>query len=311
MPGKPKRLKKRSRFTIVSVVCAIGVVLTSLPALSQKQTENKNPSAVTAQPTGKAFRRPADASAALYAAARRDDENALLVILGPDARDLVNWTDDRNERAQQRKMFADKYEQMHRLVKEPDNTVALYVGAENWPVPIPIVEYKGKWYFDAALGKQEVLYRRIGRNEMEALQVCQALIDAEKEYYSAEHKYTANFTSNGDAHDGLYWKASAGEQESPVGPFLARAGLNPSSPASGDPYNGYYYRILLKPNSAANAGGGFAVLAFPAEYRSSGVKTFMVEQDGMAYEADLGAKTAELAKEMNTSSADASWSKVE
>jgi Protein of unknown function (DUF2950) len=311
MPGKRARSRKLSRFAIASFVCAIGIVVTSLSALSQKQTENKSPSAATVQPTGKAFRRPADASAALYAAARRDDENELLAILGPDAKDLVNWTDDPNERAEQRKMFADKYDQMHRLVKEPDNTVALYVGAENWPVPVPIVEYKGKWYFDADLGKQEVLYRRIGRNEMEALQVCQALVDAEKEYYSAEHKYTANFTSKGNAHDGLYWKASTGEQQSPVGPFLARAGINPSTPVSGEPYDGYYYRILIKPNSAANAEGGFAVLAFPAEYRSSGVKTFMIEQDGMAYETDLGTNTAESAKHMNASGAETGWTKVE
>lgn len=310
MPGKPKHLPKLSGLTIASLVCATGIVLTSLPANSQQQTSDKVPSAATTQPQGKAFRTPADAAAALYAAARRNDENELLVILGPAAKDLVNWTDDQSQRAEQRKMFADKYEQMHRLVKEPDDTVALYVGAENWPVPVPIIEYKGKWYFDTELGKQEVLYRRIGRNEMEALQVCEALVDAEKEYHSAEHKYTANFLSEGDSHDGLYWKASAGGQQSPIGPYLAHAGVGQSN-SGGEPYYGYYYRILLKPDAPGTGAEGFSVLAFPAEFRSSGVKTFMVNEDGVAYEKDLGPKSAELAKQMNASSADTGWSKVE
>jgi hypothetical protein len=295
---------------IAAMLCASSIAVISLPASSQQKTNEKNASPVTEQPTGKAFRRPADAAAALYAAARRNDENELQVILGPSAKDLVIWTDDPNERAEQRKIFADKFEQMHRLVKEPDDTVALYVGSENWPVPVPIVDYKGKWYFDADLGKQEVLFRRIGRNEMEALQVCEALVDAEKEYYSAEHKYTANFTSEGDSHDGLYWKASANGQQSPVGPFLARAGVSQSNPSGVEPYYGYYFRVLLK-TSSANGDSNFAVLAFPAEYRSSGVKTFIVEQDGAAYEKDLGPSTIDSAKQVTDVSPDTTWSKVE
>jgi hypothetical protein len=177
-------------------------------------------------------------------------------------------------------------------------------------VPIPIVEYEGKWYFAADLGKQEVLYRRIGRNEMEALQVCLALVDAEKEYYSAEHKYTANFVSDGESHDGLYWKARGNGENSPIGPYLAHAGMR-ANHESNEPYYGYYYRVLLTPKSSANGESSFTVLAFPAEYRSSGVKSFLVEQDGMAYEKDLGTHTAELAKQMNSSGPDSTWSKVE
>lgn len=312
MPDRSARFLKFNVRAIASAICVGGIALTSLTAIAQQAAPAKNsPSPVAQQPQGKAFRTPASAAAALYAAARRDDENELLVIFGPGAKDLVIWTDDPNERAEQRKMFADKYDQMHRLVKEPDNTVALYVGSENWPTPIPIVEYKGKWYFDTELGKQEVLYRRIGRNEMEALEVCHALIDAEKDYYSGEHKYTANFVSNDGAHDGLYWNASAQGEKSPIGPYLAHAGVNESTGKSREPYYGYYYRILLEPNSSTNGNGGFAVLAFPADYRSSGVMTFILEQDGTAYEKDLGPNTPDAAEHVASSAPDNSWSKVD
>lgn len=308
MPGSPNRISKVKFWAIASLAFVSGIALASHMTFAQQNPLSKNSSPVTEQPEGKAFRTPAAAAAALYAAARRDDENELLVIFGPQAKDLVIWTDDPNERAEQRKMFADKYDQMHRLVKEPDNTVALYVGSENWPTPIPIVEYKRKWYFDAGLGQQEVLYRRIGRNEMEALQVCNALIDAEKDYYAAAQKYTAKFVSDGDSHDGLYWKATASAEKSPIGSYLAHAGVQGNSAAS-EPYHGYYYRIVLTPNSSENTKSAFAVLAFPAEYRSSGVKTFFVEQDGTEYEKDLGPKTDESAKQIDAS--DSTWSKVE
>jgi Protein of unknown function (DUF2950) len=308
MPGSPNRISKVKFWAVTAVFSASSMAFTSQMTLAQQNPPSKNPSPVTEQPEGKAFRTPAAAAAALYAAARRDDENELLVIFGPQAKDLVIWTADPNERAEQRKMFADKYDQMHRLVKEPDNTVALYVGAENWPTPIPIVEYKGKWYFDADLGQQEVLYRRIGRNEMEALQVCNALIDAEKDYYAATEKYTSKFVSDDDSHDGLYWKASADGEKSPIGSYLAHAGVQENT-ARSEPYHGYYYRIVLTPNSSESAKSSFAVLAFPAEYRSSGVKTFFVEQDGTEYEKDLGPKTDEVAKQLSAS--DSTWSKVE
>jgi hypothetical protein len=305
----PARWLKLDMQMLASAICAAGIALATLTANAQQTATAKNSSSpVAEQPRGKAFRTPTAAASALYAAARRDDENDLLVILGPGAKDLVGWTDDPNERREQRKIFADQYDQMHRLVKEPDNTVALYVGSENWPVPLPIVDYQGKWYFDTSLGRQEVLYRRIGRNEMQALEVCHALIDAEKEYYSGEHKYTANFVSNGGAHDGLYWKASAQGEKSPIGPYLAHAGIGESNYPSNEPYYGYYYRILMK---TSGEGEGFAVLAFPAEYRSSGVMTFFVEQDGIAYEKDLGPKTDGAAKQMTASTPDNTWEKVD
>lgn len=309
MSVNSSRVSKRRLWVILGVICATCIVFTVQLALAQQKTPDQTSSAVTEQPEGKAFRTPSGAAAALYAAARRDDENELLVILGPGAKKLVGWTDDANERAEERKIFADKYDQMHRLVKEPDNTVALYVGSENWPVPIPIVEYKGKWYFDTSVGRQEILYRQIGRNEMHALEVCNALIDAEKDYFSSAHKYTAKFISDGDSRDGLYWKASANGEKSPIGPYLANAGVGESH-SHGEPYYGYYYRIVLNSGSA-EGGAGFAVLAFPAEYRSSGVKTFFVPQDGIPYEKDLGPKSDDIARQVTSSSPDTTWSKVD
>jgi hypothetical protein len=297
------------------VICALAIVSGSL-ALSAQQPATqqaavaKSSSVVTEQPKGKAFRTPEAAAGALYVATRNNDEAALMVILGPGCKDIVEWESDPKVRQEQRHEFADRYDQMHRLVREPDNTVALYVGAENWPLPIPIVEYNGKWYFDTEAGRDEIHYRRIGRNEMEALQVCDALVDAEKEYHSQQQNYTAVFLSSGQSHDGLYWATSGSQQKSPIGPYLAHAGLSGSTTDGLEPYHGYYYKIILTQNSGGN-GGGFVVLAFPAEYRSSGVMTFLVDENGNAREKDLGPNTAELAKQTNSAAPDSTWNKVE
>ena len=262
------------------------------------------------QPQGKPFRTPEAGAAALYAAARRNDDSDLLMILGPGAKDVVTWSDDPNQRREMRESFCQKYDQMHRLVKEPDDTVAIYVGAENWPVPIPLVEYKGMWYFDADLGKQEILYRRIGRNEMEAVQVCHALVESENEYYSAAHRYTDKFVST-QSHDGLYWTQTDGAK-SPIGMHLAHAGIDGSGGENTRPFHGYYYRILLSSSQpSGQASGAFTVLAFPADYRSSGVMTFLMGQDGVAYEKDLGPTTPETAKQLNSFNSDNTWKKVE
>jgi len=284
------------------VATALAVPPASAQQPTQPQASGVTP---TEQPKGKSFVKPEDAAAALYAAARRDDEQALLVILGPDAKEIVEWSNDPSERQEQRTFFAQKYDQVHRLLREPDGTVALYVGAENWPLPIPLVEYKGAWYFDADLGRQEIRYRRIGRNEMEAIEVCQALVDAEKEYYASGHQYTAKFVSAENSHDGLYWKSADNSAKSPIGPYLAHAGVGATDSSHSQPYHGYYYRILMQGTD------GFAVLAFPAEYRSSGVMTFLVSQDGTAFEKDLGSQTDTAAKGVASPSPDSSWKQVE
>lgn len=303
-----------------------------LPAHAQRQPSTSQASSPAAQtessppaqekPKAKPFASPEGAAEALCAAARRNDDAGLLVILGPDGKDLVTWNNDPKERESQRALFAQKYDQMHRLVREPDNTVTLYVGAENWPLPIPLVQYNGSWYFDAALGKQEILYRRIGRNEVEALQVCHALIDAETEYFASAHTYTAKFVSTGDSHDGLYWKSASATQKSPIGPYLAQAGATSSTTENRHAFHGYYYRILLRTPVAPNGdakqsaehakdNSGFVIVAFPAEYRSCGVMTFLMDENGNAYEKDLGPTTATLAREITSFHPDNTWTKVE
>jgi hypothetical protein len=282
---------------------AIAIAFICIPSYA-RQSDSSAVVSLTTQPQGKAFAKPENAAAALYAAARRNDEAELLVILGPDAKEIVNWTDDINARADQRARFAEKYAQMHRLKMEPDHTMALYVGSENWPLPIPLVEYKGSWYFDADLGMQEIRYRRIGRNEMEAVEVGKNLIAAEKEYHAIAHQYTAKFVSADGTHDGLYWKSADDSTRSPIGPYLAHAGIEPDRTYA-EPFHGYNYRIILQGSD------NFAVVAFPAMYHASGAMTFLVTQDGTAYEKDFGDQTAALSKQMNAYEPDTSWKKVE
>jgi hypothetical protein len=268
------------------------------------------------------FASPQDAAAALVTAARNNDETALLRILGPDAVDIIRWTDNPNDRKAEREQFAQKYDQMHRLVKEPDGETTLYVGAENWPLPIPLVQADGKWFFETSLGKQEILYRRIGENELNTIQILHAIVDAQKEYYSQSiggggvHHYAAHFNSRQGAHDGLYWPSS--NNDSPVGPYLARASYNRPDR---QPLHGYFFRILTDQGPSARGGSrsylvngnmtaGFAVVAFPAEYRVSGAKTFLVNHDGTVYERDLGSMTTDQAAGLKRYNPDNSWRKV-
>jgi len=246
----------------------------------------------------------------------------LLDILGPDAKQIVSSGDD-TEDNQNRANFVQRFQEMHRLVKEPDGTTTLYTGAENWPMPIPLVNKGNSWYFDTETGKKEVLYRRVGRNELSTIRVCQQLVAAEKEYYSAQNEeYAQKFFSDEGQHNGLYWKAADGQPQSPIGPLVASAvaeGYKGQDETS-TPYRGYYYRILTRqgPNAPGGAKSyvvngkmtaGFAFLAYPAEYRSSGVMTFIVGADGVVYRKDLGKSTAVLAKAMKDYNPNSSWQK--
>jgi hypothetical protein len=189
-------------------------------------------------------------------------------------------------------------------------------------MPIPLVNKGKSWYFDAAAGKKEILYRRIGRNEISTIRVCQQLVAVEKEYYSIHHnEYAQRIFSDGGQHDGLYWKAVAGEPKSPIGPLVASAvddGYAKSRSGNPTPYRGYYYRILTSQGKNAAGGAksyivngkmivGFAFVAYPAEYRSSGVMTFIVNEDGVVYRKDLGRNTTVLTKAMKEYNPDSSW----
>jgi len=277
------------------------------------------------QPGQKTFSSPEDASSALVTAAQNNDEKTMLDILGPDGKQIVS-SGDETEDAESRANFVRRYEQMHRLMKEPDGTTVLYIGAENWPTPIPLVNQGNSWYFDTEAGKKEILYRRVGRNELSAISVCQELVAAQKEFYSAQHnEYAKEIFSDEGQHDGLYWKAAEGEPQSPVGPLVASAfteGYAKSQDGSPNPYRGYYYRMLTRQGKKGPGGAksylvngklveGFAFLAYPVEYRSSGVMTFIVNQDGIVYQKDLGKKTEVLAKALKEYNPNSSWQKAE
>jgi len=272
------------------------------------------------QPGQKTFPSAEAASNALVTAAENNDEKTTLEILGPDGKQIVSSGDD-VEDAESRVNFAKRYREMHRLVKEPDGTTILYIGAHNWPTPIPLVQKGNSWYFDTEAGRKEILYRRVGRNELSAIRVCQELVAAQKEYFAQRGEYAQKIFSDEGQHNGLYWKAANGEPQSPIGPLVASAvaeGYAKSQTGAPTPYRGYYFHVLTR-----GAGGGksyivngkmtegFAFVAYPAEYRSSGVMTFIVNQDGAVYEKDLGKKTDVLAKGLKEYSLTAGWRKTE
>jgi hypothetical protein len=265
------------------------------------------------------------ASSALVAAAQNNDEKAMLEILGSEGKQIISSGDERED-AENRANFAKRYQEMHRLVREPDGTTTLYIGAENWPMPIPLLNKGNAWYFDTLAGKKEILFRRIGRNEMSAVRVCQELVAAEKEYYSTHgSQYAQKIFSDEGQRNGLYWKAGDGEIESPIGPLVASAASAPfakTRDVEPNPYRGYYFHILTLQGKDAPDGTksyivngkmtrGFAFVAYPAEYRSSGVMTFIVGRDGVVYQKDLGKKTDALAKDMKDYNPDSSWQKAE
>ncbi|HXC47486.1 MAG TPA: DUF2950 domain-containing protein [Candidatus Sulfotelmatobacter sp.] len=269
----------------------------------------------------KTFSSPEAASDALLAATQTNDEKALLEILGPDGRQIVSSGDDAED-ALSRANFVEKFREMHRVVKEPDGTVTLYIGAHNWPTPIPIVSNGNSWYFNTDAAKSEILARRIGRNEMSAIRVCQELVAAQKEYRSAQKsEYAAKIFSDKGQNNGLYWEVPEGGPQSPIGPLIAWAVAEENARSRGEapvPFRGYFFEILTRQGKSAPGGarsyitsgkmsGGFAFVAYPAEYRSSGVMTFIVGEDGVVFENDLGKKTESLAKSMREFNPTPTW----
>jgi hypothetical protein len=310
------------RKTNLNVDKSRGINLPALTAIAILLTLCFSSRSVAQQPGQKTFSSAEDASSALVAAAQSNDEKAMLNILGPDGKQIVSSGDDAED-AQSRANFVQKYQEMHRLMKEPDGTTTLYIGAENWPTPIPLVNKGTAWYFDTDAGKQEILFRRIGRNEMSTIHVCQELVAAEKEYSAQHSEYAQKIFSDEGQHNGLYWKSADSQAQSPIGPLVATAfveGANNRDSAP-TPYRGYHYRILTREGKNAPSGAksyiqngkmtaGFAFVAYPAEYRSSGVMTFIVTDDGVVYQKDLGKKTDALAKAMKEYNPDSKWQKA-
>ena len=307
----PRRVLS-SACQIVLVSCAVLTALNT-PAFAQQSGE-------------KTFASPGAAVAALYNAAKANDNAALNSIFGSNADDILHTGDDVADK-NMRGNFISRYDKMHRVVIEPDQTATLYIGAENWPLPIPLAKNSsGAWYFDTETGKKEILYRRVGTNENDAIDTLHALVGAQREYANEPRDgdktkhYAAKFFSDEGKHNGLYWKTSESELGSPIGPLIAEAAGQGYTAQQGKPtpYHGYYYRILTKQGAAAKGGAkdylvngqlvrGFAFVAYPAQYRNSGVMTFIVNQDGKVYEKDLGQSTADLASAMTEYNPDNTW----
>jgi hypothetical protein len=245
-------------------------------------------------------------------------------ILGPAGKQLVSSGDETEDTAN-RANFVQRYQEMHRLVKEPDGTTTLYIGARNWPTPIPLVNKGTSWFFETEAGKREILFRRIGLNETSTIRVCLELAAAQKEYRAAQGgRYAQAIFSDEGRHNGLYWKTADREPQSPIGPLVAWAEVRGGKGRDGAsaPYLGYQYRILTgqgknAPGGALSytAGGGmtkgFAFVAYPARYRASGVMTFIVNQDGVVREKDLGPRTGALALAMKEYNPTPSWKVAE
>ncbi len=275
------------------------------------------------EPGQKTFATPQDASKALYEAGKAADKTAIEAVLGASSASVISSGDEVQDK-KTLDSFIQRYEQMNRWAKEINGNQTLILGAENWPFPIPLKkDAAGTWYFDTKAGLKEILFRRIGKNELAAIRVCDVLADAQDEYFSQKQEYAQKFASDPGKQNGLYWKAEEGQPESPVGPLVAYAtgegyGGQHDTP---QPFHGYFYRILTAQGANVKGGaksyivdgkmtGGFAFVAYPAEYRNSGVMTFLVGPDGVVYEKNLGPKTADLAKQMKAYNPDKTWKSV-
>jgi hypothetical protein len=265
---------------------------------------------------------------ALVDASRTGKDSAVVAVLGSEAQSLVSSGDPVAD-ARVHESFVTLYDEAHTLVGVSDDRRILQIGATGWPFPIPLVKGKAGWSFDTAAGKEEILARRIGQNELNAIQACEAFVDAERDYREANPEqaspahYADRFVSSNGKRDGLYWPTAEGEAPSPLGEGFARATsegyrFEQGKPA---PYHGYFYRILTAQGPHAEGGtidyrvkgqlyGGFALVAYPAQYGNSGVMTFLVNHNGVVFQKDLGANSAAVAKAMKRFDPDPSWTKL-
>lgn len=312
-PDKRKSLRQPVRLAATAAV----VVIFACTGMS---------SAAMAQQKG--FKSADEAVKAAVAAARSNDDKEMLAIFGPQAKEIL-FSGDVVADKQRRGQFIAAYDEKNRLDAKGDERI-LVIGKQDWPFPIPVVKKGEGWVFDTAKGKEEILNRRIGDNELYTIQALLAVVDAQREYALKDRntngllEYAQKFMSDAGKKNGLYWQTKAGEPESPLGPIMNQAQgqgyqFKPSSiPA---PYHGYFYRILTAQGKDAPGGaysylikgkmiGGFAVVAYPAEYGNSGVMTFIVNHDGKVFQKNLGKNTATVAKGMKEYNPDKSWTAV-
>jgi hypothetical protein len=275
------------------------------------------------------FKSPDEAVKAMIESVKAKDKKEVLAIFGPSGKEIISSGDEVADK-EMGERFVKAYEEAGKLISEGDKRIVLHVGKEDYPFPIPIVKKGEVWFFDTKAGKEEILNRRIGRNELNTIQVCLAYVDAQREYARKDREggglmeYAQKFISEKGRKDGLYWEAKQGEEESPLGPLVSRAVKEGYTKKGGKPipYHGYYYRILKAQGRNAPGGeydylvkgkmiGGFALAAYPAEYGVSGVMSFIVNHDGAVYEKNLGKETEKVAGAMKKFNPDKTWKKVE
>jgi Protein of unknown function (DUF2950) len=278
------------------------------------------------------FSEPGEAIDALVIAAEHNDTNAMQALFGPDGKKLVS--PDAVQAASDYQMFVNRLKERVTLATNTDGSVSLQIGNDAWPFPIPLVNWNGKWCFDTIAGKQEILNRRIGMNELGAIDVCRAYVEAQREYASQDHMddsvlaYAQNLHSSPGKQDGLYWSAVPGEPLSPFGPLVAAARMAGYHHArqmlneQTEPYHGYYFKILTRQGKHAPGGkydyiinghmiAGFALVAWPAEWGNTGIMTFIVNQQGRVYQQNLGKNTAKISSRMSVFDPDDKWTIVQ
>jgi hypothetical protein len=299
----------------VSVLFALTLGCSSAPIFAQEAGQQT-------------FASTEDAGRALYDAMEAQDEQVPLSILGAAGKDILS-SGDPDEDLNARAGFVVKYQEMHRFVTEANGAVTLIIGAENWPFPIPLENNHGSWYFDTPASKDEIVFRRIGKNELAAMDSLRELVDAQKQYFARPpanlpNQFAQKLVSDEGQHNGLYWFGASDEFDSPINPLIAYARQNLPQDQVGEhvPFNGYMFRILTSQGPHAPGGAksyivdgtmsaGFAFVAYPIEYRSSGVMTFIVDASGTIYEKDLGLYTTKLDQSMTVYDPDSTWHKVE
>jgi hypothetical protein len=314
----------------IAIVTRLVLLALIMPLAACSKSDNlsvKEPA--VAKPSLTVFASPDLAATGLLDAAKSGDQNALLGIFGPESKELILSGDAVQDKAAI-DAFVAGYGVMHRWRKIPGEAQILLVGADNFPFPIPLKKNsEGQWFFDTAAGKDEILARRIGRNELAIIETCRAAADAQAEYYSQPHEglstkqYAVKFISDTGRQNGLYWPSPEGQPKSPLGPLVALATTEGySATAAGHtPFHGYYFHMLNRQGSHAQGGakdyvvngnmvGGFAFVAYPADYGNSGVMTFIINQDGVLLQKDLGKSTNETAAAMTEFDPDADWSPV-
>ena len=305
---KSQRVRLLSKITILAGAAMVILALSSLAQAQQR------------------FKTPEEAVEALVKAARSGDSKSVVSILGPGSQELVS-SGDPVEDANVRQEYLAAYDAGHRIVTEPGKPSVLVIGPNDWPFPIPMVQRDGQWIFDVPAGREEVLARRIGRNELSTMKAMLAYWDAQQDYAdmnkskSGQAVYAQRIVSSPGKKDGLYWPTSGNEPPSPLGEAVAAATQLGYRPGAGEPYHGYRFKILLRQGPTAPGGavdyivkgdmiGGFAAVAYPAEYGNSGIMTFIINHEGDIYEKDLGSGTAQLAARMTSFNPDHTWKKV-